>query len=237
MKWGSNAQTLRTASLALVYSSAENCAPVLLNSAYVHKLDVQLNNVMRLITGTFNSTELQWLPVLSNIAPPKLRREAAIFRELKNSWINGKSLLFEQLQNVPALRLRSRNPIWIDDPGPTNTVYDLLERWKEMWFLSAPVHGDLVRDLTVEPTGFDLRCQEWVLLNRFRTSQGKCAFLMHRWGYSNSNATNYYCGHPCQTMNHIIDDCPIHAFADGLLYLHEATPEAIQYLSDLSIDL
>jgi hypothetical protein len=27
-KWGSNAQTLRTASLALVYSSAEYCAPV-----------------------------------------------------------------------------------------------------------------------------------------------------------------------------------------------------------------
>jgi hypothetical protein len=104
-KWGSNAQTLRTASVALVYSSAEYCAPVW--------LDVQLSNVMRLITGTVKSTELQWLPVLSNIAPlkPKLRLEAAFFRELKNSWCNGKSLLFEQLQDVPALTLRSRNPI------------------------------------------------------------------------------------------------------------------------------
>jgi hypothetical protein len=37
-------------------------------------------------------------------------------------------------------------------------------------------------------------------------------------------------------MNHIIDDCPIHAFEDGLLSLHEATSEAIQYLSDLNID-
>jgi hypothetical protein len=65
-KWGSNAQTLRT---PLVYSSAEYeyCAPVWLNSAHVHKLDVQLNNVMRLITGTGKSTELQRLPVLSNI--------------------------------------------------------------------------------------------------------------------------------------------------------------------------
>jgi hypothetical protein len=35
----------------------------------------------------------------------------------------------------------------------------------------------------------------------------------------------------------IIDDCPTHAFEDGLLFLHEATPEAIQYLSDLNIDL
>jgi hypothetical protein len=155
MKWGSNAQTMGTASLALVYSSAEYCAPVWLNSAHCHKLDVQLNSVMRLITDTVKSTELQWLPVLSNIAPPKLWREAALFRELKNSWINGKSLLCEQVQDVPALRLRSRNPIWIDDPGSTNTVYDLPERWREMWSLSAPVHGDLVRDPPVETRGFE----------------------------------------------------------------------------------
>jgi hypothetical protein len=102
---GIEAQNLRTASLALVYSSAQYCAPIWLNSAHVHKLDVQLNNVMRLITGTVKLTELQWFPVLSNIAPPQLRRKAALFRELKNSWIYGKSLLFGQLQDVPALRL------------------------------------------------------------------------------------------------------------------------------------
>jgi hypothetical protein len=51
------------------------------------------------------------------------------------------------------------------------------------------------------------------------------------------NATHCNCGHPCQPMDHIIDDCPIHAFEDGLLSLHEATLEAIQYLSDLNIDL
>jgi hypothetical protein len=45
------------------------------------------------------------------------------------------------------------------------------------------------------------------------------------------------CGHPSQTMDHIIDDCPIHAFEDGLLSLHEASPEAIQYFSELNIDL
>jgi hypothetical protein len=94
------------------------------------------------------------------MAPPKLRRAAALFRELKNSWINGKSLLIEQLQDFPALRLRSTNPIWIGDSGPTNTVYNLLERWREIWSLSAPVHGDLVRDPTVEPPGCDLRRRE-----------------------------------------------------------------------------
>jgi hypothetical protein len=95
--WGCDADTMRTASLALVFSAAEYCAPVWLNSAHTHKVDVQLNNAMRLITGTVKSTELQWLPVLSNIPRPKPRREAALFREIKNSWIYRKSLLFEQL--------------------------------------------------------------------------------------------------------------------------------------------
>jgi hypothetical protein len=117
-KWGSNAQTLRTASIALVYLSAEYCAPVWLNSAHVHKLDVQLINYCHSI-----SAKLQWFPVLSNIALPKLRREATLFAELKNSWINGKSLLFEQIQEAPALRLRSRNLIWIDDPPILSMIY------------------------------------------------------------------------------------------------------------------
>jgi hypothetical protein len=64
-----------------------------------------------------------------------------------------------------------------------------------------------------------------------KSIQKMCVFDAHL------NATNCDCGHPCQTMDHIIDDCPIHVFKDGLLLLHEATPEAIQYLSDLNFDL
>jgi hypothetical protein len=58
---------------------------------------------------------------------------------------------------------------------------------------------------------------------------------MHTLGYS--NATNCDCDHPFEPMDHIIDDCLTHVFEDGLLFLHEATPEAIQYLSDQNIDL
>jgi hypothetical protein len=44
-----------------------------------------------------------------------------------------------------------------------------MERLREMWLLSVPVHGDLVQDPTVEPPGFDLIRRECELLNRFRT--------------------------------------------------------------------
>jgi hypothetical protein len=67
--WGASAETLRTTSLEFVYSTAEYCAQVWLNSMYTDKINIQLNNTMRFISGTVKSTQLQWLPVLTNIAP------------------------------------------------------------------------------------------------------------------------------------------------------------------------
>jgi hypothetical protein len=40
--WGAGTETLRTAVLAIVYSTAEYCAPVWLNSVHISKIDVQL---------------------------------------------------------------------------------------------------------------------------------------------------------------------------------------------------
>ena len=74
--WGANADKLRTSPLALVYSTAEYCCPSWEKSAHVKMIDAQLHTTMRIITGTLQSTPLAWLPVLSNIAPPDIRREA-----------------------------------------------------------------------------------------------------------------------------------------------------------------
>jgi hypothetical protein len=43
-----------------------------------------------------------------------------------------------------------------------------------------PVNGDIVDDPSAVPPGFNLKLREFVILNRFRTSQSKCAHLMHR---------------------------------------------------------
>ena len=73
--WGTN--TLWSSALALCYSAAECCTPVWSRSAHTSQVDTQLNCTMRLISGTLRSTPLRWLPVLSNIEPPALRRKAA----------------------------------------------------------------------------------------------------------------------------------------------------------------
>lgn len=80
---GTSAHVLRTSVLGLVYPTAEYCASVWLNSNHTNKIDVQLNESMRLITGTIQSILLYWLPTLSNIAPAHLRRERILSREFQ----------------------------------------------------------------------------------------------------------------------------------------------------------
>ncbi|KAG5858281.1 hypothetical protein JTB14_027623 [Gonioctena quinquepunctata] len=48
--WGADASTLRSTALAMTYSVAEYCAPVWYRSSHTHKIDVQLNESMRIIT-------------------------------------------------------------------------------------------------------------------------------------------------------------------------------------------
>ncbi|KAI5747757.1 hypothetical protein M8J77_018197 [Diaphorina citri] len=54
--WGAKASCLRTSALSLVYSTAEYASPVWLQSCHTHKIDVQINSAMRLITGTAQPT-------------------------------------------------------------------------------------------------------------------------------------------------------------------------------------
>ena len=72
--WGANATTLRTSALALCYSAAEYCCPLWSRSAHTGLVDAQLNSTMRLISSTLRPTQVAWLPVLSNITPPNIRR-------------------------------------------------------------------------------------------------------------------------------------------------------------------
>ena len=74
---GASATTLRTSALALCYSTAEYCSPVWARSPYTKLIDVQLNESMRIVSGALRPTPLPWLPVLSHITPPHIRRMAA----------------------------------------------------------------------------------------------------------------------------------------------------------------
>jgi hypothetical protein len=134
---------------------------------HTNKIDMQLNNTMRLISGSVKSTQLQWLQVLANIAPPKLRREKVNCRR------HARSLLYEQMLDIPDQRLLSRRSVWNFDPHPSTTLFSFPDTWTATWSASLPVNGDLIVDPNVRSPGFDLQRHNCMLLNRFRTSTPK----------------------------------------------------------------
>ena len=74
---GAGAKTLRIATLSLVYSTAEYCAPVWCCIAHTHLIDNVLNDALRIVTGCLHPTLTDHLPVLSGIQPAKLRQMGA----------------------------------------------------------------------------------------------------------------------------------------------------------------
>ena len=85
-EWGAGAKTLRIATLSLVYSVAEYCAPVWCRSAHTRLIDSVLNDALRIVTGCLRPTPRDHLPVLSGIQPAKLHQmEATLFLAYRGS--------------------------------------------------------------------------------------------------------------------------------------------------------
>ena len=112
--WGASANTLRSSALALCYSAAEYCAPGWSRSPHTSRVDVQLNSAMRLISGTLRSTPLPWLPVLSNIEPPALRRKVATDKLVEKIVKRDSWPIQPDILSPPLLRLTSRKPLLYD---------------------------------------------------------------------------------------------------------------------------
>ena len=72
--WGAGATTLRTATLALVHSTAEYCAPLRCRSAHTGLVDPTINDALRIVTGWLRPTPADNLPILAGIQPAELRR-------------------------------------------------------------------------------------------------------------------------------------------------------------------
>lgn len=93
---------------------------------------------------------------------------------------------------------------------------------------------ELINDPTKAVKGMDLPRRIWIRVNRFRTGQGCCAFLMHRWNFTESPLCQ--CGET-QTMDHILHNCNIHKFNGDIFELNNLTESAILWLENLAIDI
>ena len=111
--WGAGAKTLRIATLSLVYSTAECCAPVWCRSAHTHLINSVLNDALHIVTGCLCPTPMDYLPVLSGIQPAELRRLGATLSLAYCGSLDPDHILHGILSgssDTGQVRLRSRRP-------------------------------------------------------------------------------------------------------------------------------
>lgn len=233
--WGSSANTLRTSAIGLVYSAAEYSAPVWINSAHTHRVDVQLNNTMRIVSGTLKSTPIHWLPVLSHIPPPDLRRKTALLREYEKIQDNPLLPIHADVNDLDKNRLRSRRP-----PMRTAKELDALEFnpalfWEREWRDACPAHCRDLPCLTEKPPAYEQPRKIWSSINRIRTGHGRCGDSLYNWGKTPSPACD--CGAANQTVHHIVTECQKRAYNGNFNDFLMATKEAIDYICKLDVCL
>lgn len=233
--WGADANTLRTTALALVYSSAEFCSAVWLNSCHTHRVDVQLRHSMRIISGTLLPTPTQWLPVLSNIAPPHIRRQ----KNLVHLWLrmqkNQALPVHEDALQLVTSRLISRKPAWQTAVKLASSDFNANNIWYEEWITATPPGIVKVKDPRMKLAGFNLPRFTWSKLNRIRCGLGRSASTLHKWGWKDSPDCD--CAPIPQTLEHVVLECPIRAFPGSLEDLNAATPEALDWIINLDVNI
>ena len=233
--WGAGAKTLRIATLFLVYSTAEYCAPVWCRSADTRLIDSVLNDALRTVTGCLRPTPTDHLPVLSGIRPAEVRRLGATLSFAHRGSLDPDHILYGLLSgssDTRQERLRSRRPFV---PAARNFLNNLARlgirasEWanhkrKTEYCQNASRLRAFVPGTGARPIGMGLPRAAWVKLNRLRTGVGRFHSSMHKWGLAPS--PNCECGASGQTADHVLTACPIHRApygAQGLTVLDDET--------------
>ena len=168
--WGTDPRTLRTTALALSYSTAEYCCAVWGKSCHAKKINAELNNACRVITGNLRPTPLTSVYRLAGIAPPDIRRNTATRLEKFKQEVDERHPLYNHVPATP--RLKSRKSFLTNESLNPRLAYDhKIESWME-WDQSPD--NDALPDPTEQlPSGSHLQRKDWVTLNRGRTRVGR----------------------------------------------------------------
>ena len=233
--WGAGAKKLRIATLSLVYSAAEYCAPVWCRSAHTRLIDNVLNDALRIVTGCLRPTPTDHLPVLSGIQPAELCRLGATLSLAHRGSLDPDHILYGLLSgssDTRQVRLRSGCPFVLDVRNLLDNLARLgirasewtNHKWKTEYCENASRLLAFVPGIGARPVGTGLPRAAWVKINRLRTGVGRFHSSMHKWGLASS--PNCERGASEQTADHVLTACPIHRAphgARGLTVLDDKT--------------
>ena len=228
--WGAGQTVLRTSALALCYSVAEYCAPVWTRCNHTNLIDVKLRDSMRIITGCLKSTPVEWLPVMSAIPPPNIRRE-----EVNQKWIETVNTtekdipLKEILSSAPKTsRLKSRRPFYLS----ADKNFNLNESWRREWRNNTPAGGDIIVDPTIRLPGFqECSRKEWVTANRIRSRHNRTEKTLFRWGMKDSPICPK-CQEAPQDTDHLVLHCPSTSLEGGYETVNRAEETFRTWIQD-----
>ena len=185
--WGAGAKTLRIATLSLVYSTAEYCAPVWCGRAHTRLIDSVLNNVLCIVTGCLRPIPTDNLPILSGIQPAELRRIRATLSLAYRGSLDPDhilhGLLSGSLDNCQ-VRLRSRRPFV---PGAQNLLDNLARlgirasewtnhKWKTEYCENASRLRAFVAETGARPCL--VPCLEWAYPEQLGLSSTACGLVL-----------------------------------------------------------
>ena len=236
--WGACATTLRITTLAIVYSTAEHCAPIWSRSAHTHLLDRPIIDALSMVTGCLKPTPNQYLLVFSGNPPAELRRKAATLSLARQFLEPGHTLHNYFNRPMTKRRPKSRKPFVIEAQGllaqNTNASIWIQNTWKENWTKNISRLYSFVTDVGPLPKGHKLSRLAWVRLNHLRTGIRRLGSLMYRWGLTTTAVSD--CGAEQQTSEHLLYQCSIYNVArkDGPLVLNDNT---INWLLNACLDI
>ena len=215
LSWGANFKVLQTAAVCLVYAPAEYCAPAWSSSTHTAKIDIVLNTTMRIVSGCLKTTPTFYLPVVSGIIPPDIRRSTITLKLFNKANSDPAHMLHNACTRGSTIkpRLTSRTPfskqcVLVNSSDNTDNPRTWpMDTWNSRWAnLSTPLHR-YISSPSTNPIGHDLHIHCWVRLNRMRTGYGRLGQQMVRMGLATDPSCS--CGCAVQTAHHAIYDCPI----------------------------
>ena len=203
------------------------------------KLDVALNDTMRIITGCMRPTETTFLPVLAGITPPDIRREARVAKLTVTANNNSDHLLHHKVTAADAAcpqRLVSRRPFSRHAARLSND-YDPAKVCSDRVDSCCPplIQAACPQPRPVLPPGADLPRKQWVKLNRLRCGTARVGYTLKLWGAQESSMCA--CGHITQSVQHVDIDCKIYKAPDGFAGLGCPDAATRSWLEDLNIEI
>ena len=216
--WGAGAKTLRIATLSLLYSIAEYCAPVWCRNAHTSHIDSVLNDTLRIVTGCLRRTPTDNLPILSSFGECSgvslAHRGSLDYDHILYGPISGSS-------DTRQVRLRSRRSYVSAERNLLDNLARLgirasewtNHKWKTEYCENVSRLRVFVLGTGAMLVGMGLSREDWVKLNHLRTGVGQCRSSMHKWGLAPS--PNCECGAFEQTADHVLTVCSIHRAPHG----------------------